>query len=202
MEKATLRIDYLEKRKAMSSDCINEQSIQIKQRFFESMDLTDVHYVHIFLPILKQKEINTYLILEEIEQRYPYISLVVSRSLPATNEMEHYLYESDKLALNKWGIPEPFANPDTLISEDKLDLVLVPLLVADNQGNRVGYGKGFYDRFLQKCRPDVLKVGLSLFPPIAHISDVNLFDIPLSILLTPDASFMIHRSIKKNVSAS
>ncbi len=189
MEKALVRTLYLQQRRAMSSEAIAQQSLLIKQRFFESIDLTSVRFLHIFLPILKQKEINTWLILEEVILRYPTIQVVVSRSVPETYEMTHYLYESEQLTLNKWGIPEPIENPATRVAEKAVDLVLVPLLVADAAGNRVGYGKGFYDRFLQKCRPDVVKVGLSLFPPIAQIDDVNSFDIPLSVLLTPDMTY-------------
>jgi len=71
------------------------------------------------------------------------------------------------------------------VSESEIDLIFVPLLAFDETGNRVGYGKGFYDKFLTKCRPDAIKVGLSYFEAIDRISDSEQFDIPLNYCITP-----------------
>lgn len=51
--------------------------------------------------------------------------------------------------LNDFGIEEPSGG--TEVDEEDIDMVLVPLLAFDTQGNRVGYGKGYYDRFLKNC---------------------------------------------------
>ena len=69
------------------------------------------------------------------------------------------------------------------------DLIIVPLLAVDAQGHRVGYGKGFYDRFLSKCRPDCLKVGLNYFEPDERIVDVGEHDIKLDACVTPTEVF-------------
>ena len=71
------------------------------------------------------------------------------------------------------------------VSEDQIDVVIVPLLVFDEKGNRVGYGKGFYDRFLSRCREDVIKIGLSFFDAEKRIDDTDEFDIPLTYCITP-----------------
>jgi len=63
-------------------------------------------------------------------------------------------------------------------------VVIVPLLICDLNGYRLGYGKGFYDRFLSECRADVLKIGLNYFEPIAQIPGEDT-DIPLDFLITP-----------------
>ena len=65
-------------------------------------------------------------------------------------------------------------------------MVLVPLLGFDERGHRVGYGKGFYDRFLAECNPKIQKIGLSLFEPVAQIDDTSDFDIPLDACITPN----------------
>lgn len=67
----------------------------------------------------------------------------------------------------------------------KIDVVFVPLLAYDNKGNRVGYGKGFYDHFLSECREDVVKIGLSFFEPEEAIEDVSATDIRLDYCVTP-----------------
>ncbi|MDQ3180555.1 MAG: 5-formyltetrahydrofolate cyclo-ligase, partial [Acidobacteriota bacterium] len=76
-----------------------------------------------------------------------------------------------------------------LIETEKIDIVLVPLLCFDRKGFRVGYGKGFYDRFLKNCRTDCLKIGLSYFAPIKEISDVQDFDVRLDFSITPEEIF-------------
>ena len=65
-------------------------------------------------------------------------------------------------------------------------MILVPLLAYDLQGNRVGYGKGFYDRFLAKCNANVQKVGLSYFEPLDSIGDAESFDIKLNSCISPE----------------
>lgn len=84
---------------------------------------------------------------------------------------------------SEWGIPEPVAG--VVLNPSDLDIVLIPLLAFDLAGNRVGYGKGFYDRYLLQCRPDCLKIGISLFDPVARIEDVESCDIPLDIAICP-----------------
>ena len=95
---------------------------------------------------------------------------------------------------NDWGILEP---EDDFVEDIKYDIVITPLLYCDNNGNRVGYGKGFYDMFFSKIDHHALKVGVSFFPPEALISDVSEQDVPLDYLVTPTEvlSFM-SKSIK------
>lgn len=88
-----------------------------------------------------------------------------------------------ELALSDWQIHEPSHNET--IASNEIDLVIVPLLAFDERGYRVGYGRGFYDRFLAQCRPDAQKIGLSYFPPVERIDDVNEFDIKLDSCVTP-----------------
>jgi 5-formyltetrahydrofolate cyclo-ligase len=110
------------------------------------------------------------------------IRTAAPRCDPATGGVtSHVLTPSSELALNRWGIPEPTAAE--IVPERELDWILVPLLCFDRRGHRVGYGKGFYDRFLASCRADARKVGVSLLPPADCIGDVNQFDVPLDFCL-------------------
>ena len=97
----------------------------------------------------------------------------------------HYLLtDNTKLKTNKWNVPEPVDGIQ--IPPNKIEVVFIPLMAYDTKGNRVGYGKGFYDRFLQQCNPDVIKIGLSLFEPEDKIEDVFENDIPLDYCITPN----------------
>ena len=60
-----------------------------------------------------------------------------------------------------------------------------PLLYCDDSGNRVGYGKGFYDGFFENLDKDVKKIGVNFFPPKENIEDVFQKDVPLDYLVTP-----------------
>ena len=67
---------------------------------------------------------------------------------------------------NKYEIPEP--TEDKIIPPKLIEVVFVPLLAFDVKGYRVGYGKGFYDKYLSLCNKNIVKIGFSYYPPV-HI---------------------------------
>lgn len=177
MNKAQLRQRYLSKRKNLSSTQVNKYSQAISNRFFSNFDLSKITNLHIFLPILKQNEINTWLIIKKLRQNYPDISLITSKSDFQSNTMQSYVFDTDtQIIENSWGIPEPY---NAVKFNNTIDMILMPLLCFDNYGFRVGYGKGFYDRFLLNCNQNIIKIGLSLFEPIDKIDDVDKFDVKM-----------------------
>lgn len=188
MDKARLRKEMLQKRLAYDAAEIALRSQQIADNFFRYFDLKDVRAIHLFLPIALRNEINTWLIIRKLQAEYSHIKIVV----PVTHMQEvtlthHWLLPKTQLVQNKWGIPEP--QGAAAVAVEKLDMVLVPLLAFDSKGNRVGYGKGFYDRFLEMCRPDTIKIGLSLEEPIKVIADVHEGDTALDFVLTPSSFY-------------
>lgn len=180
--KKDLRQLYQKKRQELSVKEVNRLSdlllIQFQRLYFE-----DLCRIHTYLPAPGKKEFDTAQVIDYLHFQHPGLQICVPRIIPGTFEMEHLLTdENTDYAPNAWGIPEPVGND--LIDPQTIDLILVPLLCFDEQGNRVGYGKGFYDRFLQKCRPDAIKVGFSWFPPVARIEDADTFDITLNCCIT------------------
>ena len=184
MKKSQLRKHYLSKRKAISAEKMAIKSQQITDLFFQNFDLSTVKYLHIFLPIIKQNEINTMLIMKELQQNFSEIDITVPRIIPEKSELEHYLFDEKNLIENQWGVIEPSGENQEIILPEQIDLVVIPLLIFDKNGNRVGYGKGFYDRFLQHCKPETLKLGLCLEEPIDTIEDVKEFDIKMDFCIT------------------
>lgn len=151
---------------------------------FQKLDLIAVRYMHIFLPIEKYHEPDTYSIIKYVKEFFPGIILVVSRSSFVDYSMQHYILDAKTVfETNEWGIPEPVAGIE--VSPLDIDLILVPLLIFDREGYRVGYGKGFYDRFFALCKHNVQRVGLSFFDPLSTIADKNEYDVKLTKVLTP-----------------
>ena len=134
-----------------------------------------------FLSILRQNEIDTQLLIDSLLKDK--IRVFVPK-LIGENMISVELLPTTTIKVNSWGIPEPTSNE--AYTENDYDAVITPLLYCDHQGNRVGYGKGFYDEFFSSLSPEVLKIGLNYFPPLHQISDVRPEDIPLDYLVLPN----------------
>lgn len=184
MTKSELRKNYRNKRKLLNSDSIANHSLEISNRLL-SLPIWNFSFYHIFLSITKNCEIDTSYIITILQGNDK--NIIIPKIISG-NELENYLLtDSTLLKPNKLNIPEPIGGIE--INENKIDVVFVPLLAYDKNGNRVGYGKGYYDSFLVKCRPDVIKVGLSFFEPEKAIKDINEHDIPLNYCVTPNTIY-------------
>ncbi|MGV3684207.1 MAG: 5-formyltetrahydrofolate cyclo-ligase [Daejeonella sp.] len=184
MDKATLRQQFLQRRLNIPRSRYWILTDQIVDQV-KLINWVDFKMVHIFLPISMQNEIDTFSILLYFKHSHPNLQIVVPRTNFKSLEMLNMLYDHEHTILgrNRYGIPEPIHG--RVVPPAEIDLVFIPLLAFDRNGNRAGYGKGFYDRFLSNCRPDVKKIGLSFFDPVDEISDINEFDVPLDMCLTP-----------------
>ncbi|BDD03180.1 5-formyltetrahydrofolate cyclo-ligase [Aureibacter tunicatorum] len=182
MNKQQLRKEFLDKRKAISRSELEELSNRIKDKFLSEPHFQEAQHVHCFLSIARHKEIDTWPIIHALRELNKQI--IISTCDFKTLEMHHFLFEKETiLEETAFGILEPInAKP---FSVEKIDLIIVPLLIFDKEGYRVGYGKGIYDRFLAKCRPDAIKVGLSISEPIQAIADSDKYDIALDHCITP-----------------
>jgi 5-formyltetrahydrofolate cyclo-ligase len=183
MTKAALRDIYKAKRAALTEAEI-ERMDDLLLIQFQRLVLPPLQYVHTYLAITGKQEIDTHYLLQYLKFRNPGMVLVIPKMDAASGELVHCYYdEHTELVQNKWGIYEPL---NVLpVDIELIDLVFVPLLAVDTEGHRVGYGKGFYDRFLPKLRTDALTVGLSYFDPVNKIEDTGQFDIPLQVCITP-----------------
>ena len=188
MTKQELRKIYLQKRLSLSSqDCANH-SRHLCENFFSSIDLSSTKVLHTFLPIEKSNEPDTWLIIDRIRSEYSHIRISIPRINNKTGALDNVFFEGhEQLAINKWGIPQPHQGRQTGMNE--IDMVLVPMLIFDKQGHRVGFGKGYYDKFLALCRADCKRIGISLFEPVERIEDVNELDIPVHYCLTPSTLY-------------
>lgn len=182
MNKKELREKYKILRKQLSLEQMESYNLAIANNVLQ-MPIWKKTYFHIFLSIEHQKEVSTDEVLHILSGRDK--EIVVSKSDFDTFEMTHYLLtDNTKFRKNEYNIPEPIDGIEVPVS--KMDVVFVPLLAFDIKGNRVGYGKGFYDRFLSNCKPDVIKIGLSFFDAETAIEDASNNDILLDYCVTPN----------------
>lgn len=185
MLKKALRLTYKTLRKQLSEEQLEEMSLAIANKIL-ILPIWEKSYFHIFLPIEEQNEVNTEFILHLLSGKDK--EIIISKSDFETREMTHFLLtDNTKIKKNEYNIPEPIDGIE--VSVKKIEVVFVPLLVFDKLGNRVGYGKGFYDKFLSECKPGTIKIGLSFFEPEELISDVNENDMKLDYCVTPNEVF-------------
>lgn len=182
MNKNELRKKYKSLRESLTEELVISKSMAIANQLLK-LGVWEQTYYHLFLSIVAQKEIDTETVLHILFAKNK--EVVVSKSDFRTATLSHFLLtDNTKLAINKYGIPEPISGLP--VPESMLDVVFVPLLAFDTIGNRVGYGKGFYDDFLSKCKPNVIKIGLSFYEAEDKIEGVYSGDIPLDYCITPN----------------
>lgn len=185
MKKDELRKIFLAKRKALSTKEIELNTQKISEQFFNHVQLAGIKNIHLYLPIENKQEPNTWLLVERIQKERPQIRITIPRI--QGEEMDSVLFEDrTQLSQNQWGILEPTRGG--VIEPDEIDLIVVPLLAFDLNGHRIGYGKGYYDKYLKKCKPGSLKVGLSHFGPTDPI-EVGPYDVALSMCVTPTKTY-------------
>lgn len=180
MLKAELRKKYMLKRKALSIDEAFLLSEKIVENFLNYFMPKEKEKVHVFLPILSKKEINTQIFIDYFFKQNirVFVPKIVDEKLIAIEIFADTVFEISGL-----GISEPVSNEDS--GENDFDYVITPLLYCDKKGNRVGYGKGFYDGFFENIASKTKKIGVNYFNPDENIDDVWENDIPLDYLVTP-----------------
>ena len=187
MTKAELRIIYRGKRNQLSFQEFEKLNDQILINF-QQMPLPFFNCIHTFISSEKLREADTSKLIRYLQFKNPGLKILVPKIDITSGNMQHLHYcDEVKWANNKFGIAEPLHGE--LIEPGEIELVLVPLLAFDRKGFRVGFGKGYYDRFLSECRKEVLKIGLSFFEPVDRIDNINQFDIPLNYCVTPQQVF-------------
>jgi 5-formyltetrahydrofolate cyclo-ligase len=178
--KKVLRAKYKALRQELNSTQMDDLSLMIANNVLK-LDIWNNTYFHLFLSI-EDQEVNTEFILHLLQGKDK--EVVVSKSDFSTLTMNHYLLtDNTRIKKNEYNIPEPIDGIEVPVH--KIEVVFVPLLAFDTKGNRVGYGKGFYDKFLSQCKTNVIKIGLSFFEPESVIEGVYESDVRLDYCVTP-----------------
>jgi 5-formyltetrahydrofolate cyclo-ligase len=188
MLKKELRKLYREKRNALAApEKVKLDDLLLIQ--FQTVVLPMLNTVFSYWPIEENNEPNTHLITDFLEFRSPGLQLVYPKIDDVSGTMQAILVDEDtRFTRNHFNVYEP--ENGEVIAAAGIDLVIVPLLAVDRKGYRVGYGKGYYDKFLAGCREDCMKAGFSYFEPVTAIDDCHDFDVPLDLCITPQAVYV------------
>lgn len=151
---------------------------------FQKLNIEIPSQIMTYAPFEKYNEFDPQLITDYCYFKNPAQLLFYPMMDIADNSMVCVLVtDNTEFEINKMGIAEPING--LLSSPEEIDMVIMPLLAFDETGHRVGYGKGYYDRFLKECRKDVMKIGFNFFEAEARIEEVNKFDVKLDYCITP-----------------
>ncbi len=188
MKKKEARKLYNQKRKNINySDKLKWDDLILIN--FQTIDISFLNAVFSFYPMEERNEVNAFLITDYLHFRNLNLQIAYPKMDTKEPNMEAIACKADTVfEANAINILEPLEN-DVIPPED-LDLVIVPMLVCDVRGNRVGYGKGYYDRYLNRCNSDCIKVGLSYFEPIDAVEDADEFDVALDFCITPQKAYV------------
>lgn len=182
MNKQVLRDIFLEKRLTLTADEYQKRNAALFENVQQfTLERPELRHCHLFMTITQKKEVDTRPILRWLNTSDKHLAYLPR--VEGKGQLSHHLYaQNTELKISKWGIPEPVGIHN--IQSTVFDLVFVPLLSYDLKGNRLGYGAGFYDRFLQQTQKKCLKVGLSISPPLDNIDYTEAHDVALDYCIS------------------
>lgn len=184
MDKVRLRRSYLKARKSLTKLEVRSKNQLISQRLINFVAWKNLGLVHLYLPILESNEVDTVPIIHYIRSNFSKLKIAVPKVDSPTTLSHYLLTESTQLETSLWGVQEP-VEASIPVSVDQIDLVIAPVIIFDKQGHRIGYGKGYYDRFLAKCSAGTPKIGLCYFDPVERI-DAEPTDVSMDAVMTPE----------------
>lgn len=187
MLKKELRKTYRAKRAALTSRELSvDQDLMLIQ--FQQLNIPFLEAVHTYVPVAELREPDPQPLIDWLQFRNPGLVCAAPVADFTSGLMRHIaINEETEYVVNQYGVPEPAEGLE--LDASVFDIIFVPLLAFDRFGFRVGYGKGFYDRFLAECRPDAMRIGLSFFDAVEKISDTNNFDQRLDYCITPGRNY-------------
>lgn len=191
MKKSEIREKALSERKSWSQKKFGLKNAELLNQIIEFINPLPRNLMLMSFQSMEQhREIMTAKLHELLINEPFYHQLIFPKVEKNISQLIPYLTDKkSKFLASDWGILEPTNDTSVQLNPKDIDLIFIPLLAADTQGHRVGYGKGFYDRFLANTKPELIKIGLGLEEPIEPIEDLNPFDIALDFAITPKSVY-------------
>ncbi|WMN07614.1 5-formyltetrahydrofolate cyclo-ligase [Marivirga arenosa] len=184
MDKKTLRKVYLEKRKFLSEAEYERRNILLYGQLVDFFNEHPFKSVHTFIPIVKNNEPDVFQFIKYLWTKKPQINTITSITDLNSTKLYHFqIHNTTTFITNEWGIPEP--QDCNQFSLKDIDCVLVPMIIGTKSGHRIGYGKGYYDRFLSQCSANTKFIGINLGPLLEGEKFINQYDVPMDYMITP-----------------
>ena len=174
-----LRKSFKKQRSLLDINQVEELNTRIFKNLLE-LNIWEKSCYHLYLSNEINNEAETGAIINLLFKKH---KRVFVPKIQGSNLMNIEIDNNTNYSLNYLGIKEPISSNQK--DTNLLEVIFVPLLVFDKLGHRVGYGGGYYDKFLGNIKDDILKIGLSLFEPIDKIQDIEKHDISLDYTITP-----------------
>jgi 5-formyltetrahydrofolate cyclo-ligase len=188
MTKKELRKIYREKRESLTLGA-KHAMLAGMQECFREIPIISKARVFSYKTITARNEVDTSVFEELLSTEYDAAAFCYPAIPSDGGAMEAYL-DNEEITWEEvgFGLTQPASGK--MVSPHEIDIVLVPLLAFDCNGQRLGYGKGFYDGYLSRCRPDVLSIGLSWFEPEQTLPEIGAHDVPLKYCVTPQRLYV------------
>ena len=174
-----LRKSFKKQRSLLDINQVKDLNTRIFKNLLE-LNVWEKSCYHLYLSNEINNEAETGEIINLLFKKH---KRVFVPKIQGSNLMNIEIDNNTNYSLNYLGIKEPISSNQK--DTNLLEVIFVPLLAFDKLGHRVGYGGGYYDKFLGNIKDDILKIGLSLFEPIDKIQDIEKHDISLDYTITP-----------------
>jgi len=180
--KHTLKQEILEKRNSLSEEEIAEKSSAIIKSLYSSPEFQAAKNILFYLSV--RNEIDTQEAIKELlgKKEKTIIVPYVIKNNPILQLSE--LRDFNELEKKAFDILEPKQVYIKEYNPEKLDLIIIPGLVFDLSGHRIGYGYGYYDRFLKTIKHNPKKIGLAYDFQVIDKIPKEQHDVPMDIVLT------------------
>lgn len=179
--KKLIRERMHKQRNSLSFEEVREKSKKIKDTLFSLSYIKESNKIMTYVSF--KNEVSTIDIINEL------LKMGKEIIVPICDTKDYTLIPSrilsmDELSVSYFGImepKEPFIRP---VDPKDIDVILVPGLAFDRNRNRLGHGKGFYDRFLRGVKDDAIKIALAYDFQILDSIPVEDWDIPMDLIIT------------------
>ena len=182
MSKHEIRKRILAKRESLTLQQIQVKSKSIETKLFALAEYRQAGTVMAYVDFRGEVQtggILTHILAQNKRLFLPVTDVPGKKLLPA-----EVVNLTDDLAAGTWGITEPKAHCRPLAKPEEIDLVIIPGVAFDTLGNRLGYGKGFYDRFLPNLKENAVLVALAFEEQITDNIYPEDDDVPVHLLIT------------------
>ncbi|QEK11485.1 5-formyltetrahydrofolate cyclo-ligase [Crassaminicella thermophila] len=185
--KKIIREEILKKRKALSSNEITRKSDKIFHKLKTFPSYQNAENVMVYLDF--RNEVKTNKIIDDLLEENK--NVLIPISIPKTREMilSQLLDPKKELVKGTYGILEPKKEYIRKVNPEIVDLIIVPGVAFDPRGYRIGYGGGYYDRFLDKISKNVLSIALAFDLQIIDNIPNDSFDKPVDYIITETKIF-------------